>query len=416
MTTHARLLEAEGHDTMIVAGRGDPQSLGLHGLIIPELDSRHPQILEAQKALLVGEDGAAAEFERWVDRICILLENVLGGVDACIVHNAFTLHKNLALTLALSRLAQSKIGVPSRPPRSKIERVRWIAWCHDLAWNNPLYKDELLPDWPWTALKTSLPNVHYVAISEQRREEMAALFDVPKRNIELVPNGIDPELFTPSSPQMTELRTQFRWNERDWVFLAPVRVTRRKNLELAIDITAAVRDVGHKPLLVVTGPPGPHNIHSNKYLDELIARREALGLEDEVLFLAVEGDKGEPFDVSDAMMAELFWWSDALLITSVQEGFGLPILEAGLVRLPVFCTNIPVLREVGGGNANYFDPAHDPAKIAEMMLNTLEKPGVASLRRKVIRDYLWDAIVKDKLLPLLTASEQEAGGRRQKAE
>lgn len=395
MTTHARLLEAEGHDTLIVAGRGDPQSFGLRGVIIPELDSRHPQILETQKALLAGEEGAAIEFDLWVDRICALLEDALDGVDACIVHNAFTLHKNLALTLALTRLAQSKKN-----------RVRWIAWCHDLAWNNPLYGNELLPDWPWTALKTSLPNVHYVAISDQRREEMAALFDVSKRNIELVPNGIDPDIFTPSSLQMTQLRARLRWNARDWVFLAPVRVTRRKNLKLAIDITAAVRDVGHKPLLVITGPPGPHNVHSNTYLDELIARREALGLEDEVLFLAVEGDNGEPLDVSDALMAELFWWSDALLITSVQEGFGLPILEAGLVRLPVFCTNIPVLREVGGGNANYFDPAHDPAKIAEMVLNTLEKPGVASLRRKVIRDYLWDGIVKDKLLPLLTASDR----------
>ncbi len=390
MTTHARLLEAESHDPIIVAGRGDPQSLGLRGLIIPELDSRHPQILEAQKALLAGEEWAAGEFERWVDGICTLLEDALDDVDVCIVHNAFTLHKNLALTLALSRLAQSEKN-----------RVRWIAWCHDLAWNNPLYKDELLPDWPWTALKTSLPNVHYVAISEQRREEMAALFEVPKSSIDLVPNGIDPEIFTPSSPQMNELRARLRWNERDWVFLAPVRVTRRKNLELAIDIMAAVRDVGHKPLLVITGPPGPHNVHSNTYLDELIARREALGLRDEVLFLAVEGDNGNPLDVSDSMMTELFWWSDALLITSVQEGFGLPLLEAGLVRLPVFCTNIPVLREVGGGNANYFDAAHDPAKIAEMVLNTLEKPGVASLRRKVIHDYLWDAIVRNKLLPLL---------------
>ena len=390
MTTHARLLEAEGHDPFIIAGRGDPQALGLNGVIIPELDSRHPQILAAQKALLAGEEGASSEFKHWSDTICSLLEYALEGVDACIVHNAFTLHKNLALTLALTRLANEER-----------KTVRWIAWCHDLAWNNPLYKDELLPDWPWTALKTPIPNVRYVAISEQRREEMQALFEVPKRTIELVPNGIDPELFTTSSPQMKDLRARLRWNEHDWVFLAPVRVTRRKNLELAIDIMSAVRDVGHSPLLVITGPPGPHNVYSHTYLDELLARREALGLEDEVLFLAVEGDKGQPFDVSDSMMAELFWWSDALLITSVQEGFGLPLLEAGLVRLPVFCTSIPVLREVGGGNANYFDAGHDPAKIAEMILNTLEKPGVASLRRKVIHDYLWDGIVRDKLLPLL---------------
>ncbi|HUP28121.1 MAG TPA: glycosyltransferase family 4 protein [Chloroflexia bacterium] len=390
MATHARLLEREGYRTIILAGRGDPQSLDLDGEIIPEIDSMHPGVLAAQKALLAGEPGAIGAFEQWVERICERLVVALAGADVCIVHNAFTLHKNLALTVALARLAED----------SRVH-VRWIAWCHDLAWNNPLYSGELLSDWPWTVLKTPLPNVTYVAISEQRRQEMALLFGVRGAEIVLVPNGIDPEAFMPASPGMSALRERLGWNERDWVFLAPVRVTRRKNLELAIDIIGAIRALGQRPLLVITGPPGPHNTRSSVYLEELLARRSSLMLEEEVLFLAVEGAGGGPLEVSDAMMAELYWWSDALLMTSVQEGFGLPLLEAGLVRLPVFCTGIAVLREVGGGNANYFDPGQDPGKIAEMILNALEKPGVASLRRKVIADYMWDGIVHSKLLPLL---------------
>ena len=51
MSTHARLLEQHGHRPFIVAGRGDPASLGLRGVIIPELDSRHPEIVRVQQAL-----------------------------------------------------------------------------------------------------------------------------------------------------------------------------------------------------------------------------------------------------------------------------------------------------------------------------------------------------------------------------
>src|SRR6187401_1498848 len=128
MSTHARLLEAAGHEPYIIAGRGDPEAAGLRGVIIPEIDSRHPASLALQDALLNEEAEAKSEFERRVHLIAYLVSEALAGADACIVHNAFTLHKNLPLTVALARLAVGKESAK-----------RWIAWCHDLAWSNPLY-------------------------------------------------------------------------------------------------------------------------------------------------------------------------------------------------------------------------------------------------------------------------------------
>lgn len=384
MTTHARLFAQEGYSPYLLAGRGDPSSAEVPGTIIPEIDSRHPALHAAQHALLAGTEGAEAAFDEHVERVAGLLRDALDGATACIVHNAFTLHKNLVLTSALAHLTREMSG------------VRWIAWCHDLAWTNPLYRDELRPRWPWTLLKEHLPNVTYVAISEQRQKEMARLFDVEPSDIRLVPNGIDPEAFLLSSPRMSAIRERLRWSERDWVFLTPVRITRRKNIELALDVTAAIREHGHNPLLVVTGPPGPHNERSGQYVEELLARREALDLEDNVSFLGLE-----EAEVSDALMIELYRWADGLLLTSAQEGFGLPLIEAGLLRVPIFCGDIPVLREVGGTNALYFPLTDPPETIAEMVLNTLEKPGPAAMRRRVLADYSWDNIFRAKILPLV---------------
>ena len=43
------------------------------------------------------------------------------------------------------------------------------------------------------------------AVSGQRQKEMSRLFDVGRDEIRLVPNGIDPEAFLLSSPQMTAM-------------------------------------------------------------------------------------------------------------------------------------------------------------------------------------------------------------------
>ena len=77
-------------------------------------------------------------------------------------------------------------------------------------------------------------------------------------------------------------------------------------------------------------------------------------MEREVVFLSLV--PWLPGGVSDELMAELYRWADALLFPSEQEGFGLPLLEAGLARLPVFCTALAVLREAGGADVHYFPP------------------------------------------------------------
>ena len=50
--------------------------------------------------------------------------------------------------------------------------------------------------------------------------------------------------------------------------------------------------------------------------------------------------------------------SDAhgLIMPSLAEGFGVPIIEALAANTPVLCSDIPVFREVAGELADYFDP------------------------------------------------------------
>jgi glycosyltransferase involved in cell wall biosynthesis len=111
----------------------------------------------------------------------------------------------------------------------------------------------------------------------------------------------------------------------------------------------------------------------------------------------------------DDTMADLYRLADALLFPSAKEGFGIPMLEAGLARLPVFCSDIPPLRETGADSVYYFDLQGDPAAIAAHMAGVLERDAAHRLRRRVLSNYTWKRIVEERVIPLLrmTASRVE---------
>lgn len=61
-----------------------------------------------------------------------------------------------------------------------------------------------------------------------------------------------------------------------------------------------------------------------------------------------------PRDVSDGELLWAYAHADALIAASLQEGFGLPLVEAAHFGLPLICSDIPVFREVTRGNADFF--------------------------------------------------------------
>jgi glycosyltransferase involved in cell wall biosynthesis len=69
----------------------------------------------------------------------------------------------------------------------------------------------------------------------------------------------------------------------------------------------------------------------------------------------------------------------ACIRTSTHEGFCLPVLEAQNLRIPVITSDIPILREVAGEGALYFD-LQDPATLAHCLLRMFCDP---DLRRRM---------------------------------
>lgn len=60
-------------------------------------------------------------------------------------------------------------------------------------------------------------------------------------------------------------------------------------------------------------------------------------------------------DGNDEELLYSYRHSNGLIFASIVEGFGLPIVEAMASELQVFCSDIPVFREVGGDYPSYFN-------------------------------------------------------------
>lgn len=383
---HARLFAAAGYAVRVIAGEGAPFDDGVEVHLLPRLYSKHPAVLAAKRALDRGIVDAG--FRRLRDALREELQAVLADTRVCIVHNALTLHKNLALTAALRDLSDAGV-------------VRLIAWCHDFAWRRPQYRPELHPGYPWDLLREPWPGVTYVVVSEAQRGELAELFDWPPERIHVVPPGVDPAALLRLRPATAELIHRLGLLEAELVLLLPARITRRKNIELAIRITAALHRQGRHAHLVVTGPPGPHNPANAAYLEQLQRLRRDLGVERHVHFLYELGSPEAPFVPDDPMLAELYSVADALLFPSRQEGFGIPVLEAGLTRLPVFCSDIPPFRESGDGWVYPFRLDEDPAEIARRIGATLDADPAFQLRQRVRRRFTWQRIFEERIEPLV---------------
>ncbi|TFD67863.1 glycosyltransferase family 4 protein [Cryobacterium ruanii] len=77
--------------------------------------------------------------------------------------------------------------------------------------------------------------------------------------------------------------------------------------------------------------------------------------------------------VTDEQYHRLLRSATALVTASLDEGFGIPLVEAMSLGIPVVVSDIQIFREIGGDAALYFDP-HDADSIAAMV-RRLEAPG-----------------------------------------
>jgi glycosyltransferase involved in cell wall biosynthesis len=319
----ANMLVAAGHEVAVITGAGADAHEGYRFVLVPEMAPDFPHNKAVRAVLERGQMDQTFNFYR--SKLIDALDAALAGFDVTFVHNVFTVHTNLALTRALHDLAG---------------RHRLVAWTHDLTATNP---DHALPNPtqpPWSLMRTPSKDVIYVATSDLRAAELKIHLKFPVTP-QIIPDVVDPARLFGCTPDVRRalLALEIPW--RDFVFLLPSRVLVRKNIEFAIEVTKELLAQGRNPLLLITAAPVRDNPAAEHY-GAFVRQTVPPELERNIIFVS------DYFPVPDEALRDLYLLADCLFFPSRSEGFGLPVLEAALHRLPVWCQEIPAYRALEG--------------------------------------------------------------------
>jgi glycosyltransferase involved in cell wall biosynthesis len=191
-----------------------------------------------------------------------------------------------------------------------------------------------------------------IAVSEAAREEICASLGIDRARFTVVPHGLGEVPRAEPAPEL-ELRERLRLPAGRMV-LCVAAVRPHKNQELLVrTLPKLPGDVG----LVLSG-------RHEAYAEALRDLAAALDVSDRMVMTGY---------VSDADLEGLWALAACAAFPTRAEGFGLPVLEAMARGVPVACSDIAVLHEVGGDVPEYFDPS-DPAAAAAAVMALLSDP------------------------------------------
>jgi glycosyltransferase involved in cell wall biosynthesis len=197
-----------------------------------------------------------------------------------------------------------------------------------------------------------------ITLSQAGAEHVVEHLRVSRERIDVVPLAAG-ENEHASATGATELRARLGLGEGPVILTVSAKKV-HKNLRRLVEAMPAVVERRPDVVLVMPGNPTEHE----RELRELAAR---LGIAANVAF---------PAYVDAPDLEGLYGLASCFVFASINEGFGIPILEAMRRSVPVACSRASALPEVAGDAASYFDP-FDVADIARALIELLADRALA---------------------------------------
>jgi glycosyltransferase involved in cell wall biosynthesis len=358
-------------------------------------DNSHRHSRHGQRQLHVLVDGTPLLGQRsGIGRYtAALLRELTTHTDVDVTVTAFTARGQVRLRAAVPPGVAVRGGpVPARALRALWHRVGWpptellatdadvlhatnfvlppakraqgVVTVHDLAFlDRPEFLAPAQRDLPDLVRRSVARAAVVCTPSGAVAKQVARRLDIPAERIVVTPLGVDPA-WSSTGPPSPALRETLGLPPHYLLFVGAAQP--RKGLDVLLDAHAAQPDLAP---LVLAGPAGwgptlttSSRVHTVGYLDEADVRCVVAG-------------------------------AAALVLPSLDEGFGLPVLEAMAAGVPVVCSDLPALREVAGGLATLVPPG-DPAALATALASVEgagRDPVSAAARQAHAARYTWQA-------------------------
>ena len=218
--------------------------------------------------------------------------------------------------------------------------------------------------------------------SNYMKRELQSLFGLPFEKINVIPNGININMFNGVEKDYDFRRKYALDNEKIILFMG--RLVYEKGVQHLISAMPKILAGYHDAKLVIAGKGG--------MLDELRAQVNSLGISNKVYFTGYMDSK---------QVCKMYKCADVSVFPSTYEPFGIVALEAMLSGTPVVVSDIGGLNEiVEHGVDGMKSYAGNPNSLADSILALLYNPQLADsvvkkAKAKVKNEFNWAKIAQD---------------------
>jgi D-inositol-3-phosphate glycosyltransferase len=201
-----------------------------------------------------------------------------------------------------------------------------------------------------------------LASSVDERAQLERLYGADPARIEVVPPGVDHEVFRPGDRAAARARLGL---DPGPLLLFVGRIQPLKGADVAVQAVAALG--APAALVVVGGPSGPEGHAEFRRVRALAG---GLGLDGRVRFVPPQPHE---------QLADWYRAADLCLVPSRSESFGLVALEAAACGTPVVAANVGGLGTlVDHGTTGYLVEGRNPAAFAAHARTLLDDPDLAA--------------------------------------
>lgn len=232
-----------------------------------------------------------------------------------------------------------------------------------------------------------------VAISEFCKQTFVDKFNIDPGKIEVIPNAPQADLVNaPGNGQWSRSPLPERY------LFYPANGYKHKNHALLLDAVTKLKGEGLDLPIVFSGYELPGGFPLRK---EIAAR----GMTDQCHFFT---------DLPSEALRYLFRCALAVVMPTNFEGFGMPAIEAAACGVPLVCTDLPVLREVLGDNALFFQ-MNNLDDLCNQIRRVVEdaplREGLIANGFEIAKHFTWDNSARKMLAVFERAREQFAWGQ-----
>ena len=268
-----------------------------------------------------------------------------------------------------------------------VHRQPIVLTVHDLMYTkHPEWLPTQRARWYWgtwipsTARRASA----VVTPSEYTKRDLVELAHVSPDRVHVIPEAIDPLFLTPPSGEQIRTSTGRFVGETPYLLYVG-SVDGRKDWRTLLQAFALLRTRMPEVRLVIAG----HIIQGRSQIHEHI---RACNLTDTVICTGY---------VDDAELTGLYAGASLFVYPSWFEGFGLPLLEAMAMGVPVISYRTSSIPEVVGDAAILIDPPFSCENLAsameQVLTDRLYRSGLVEKGSRRVKQFSWDRVAEETM-------------------